>query len=814
MSGTYPQFSSRVPSPAAQPHSQEAPQSLPQPAAILAALETELEHARADYAARPTSVGPQLEEIGKRIADFRGSAPSELLAGYALLEASLYTLQARFLSHSNRRAALGEFKRAVELFEQYSVQVEQHKSSTRFLTDWGIALHRIERIEESIKILSRICQGGAAPAEAFGYLGYGELARGDLAAAEAALRKGLDIAPVDLNMSSYLARVLELAAKKIADTQGPDKAEAKRKEATEQYCRAAEIARSLADYSWAGRNALRALRIDPMNEQGLDIAVESYRNLGKFRRTLLILERFLTRQPGHARALGMKGVLLRDMGELSPSIQVLRSIPADSPDLAWVRSQLALSLSSGPAADWDSALKEAKAAAAIAPDDPFVYRVLGFLQIDRDDEEAAIALARARQLGDTSEDLVLNLCRALASTARYEEAKKELLAIVAADPRSSYAQFLLGWCEEHLEHLDRAVAHYRKASRLTPEEPTIFVSLMRVLDRKELRAQAMDEIESRLSGPLRHMALWCRGRLEMADGEWKSALASLSEADKVAGEVQANDALPGILVNYGEVLRQVGEYNNAEAVYDRAIALSPSRDDVLFGQAMYHCEVAEFEDAEACVAKVFHIGWQFVPEMGLRYLHGWCKQHLGDFRGAVDCYTKALDLSEQKNPWYRKGLANALMNFDRDQAHKDFARILEEQKYQTETQSPLGNTDTVGLLGWCNYRLEFYDEAIRLFETALSRSGDDPATQFDLALAYLASGRIKLAIDAYQRGYEMTANFESARQKGLYYIALFDLADARRQKELDSGADLIFQNLVHRLDSLGLAVEGLPWFGS
>jgi hypothetical protein len=40
------------------------------------------------------------------------------------------------------------------------------------------------------------------------------------------------------------------------------------------------------------------------------------------------------------------------------------------------------------------------------------------------------------------------------------------------------------------------------------------------------------------------------------------------------------------------------------------------------------------------------------------------------------------------------------------------------------TERLSGNASILGLLGWCNYRLRRYDEAIRLYKSLLARSFD------------------------------------------------------------------------------------------
>ena len=124
----------------------DAPSAPPSPAAMLAAVETELEHARARYAANSTEVGKILEVTRKRLTDTQALIPTDLEGRFALLDASLNTLQARVLSRSDRTAAMRTFQRAAALFEKYHAALL--KTDTRLWTDWGIALYRIRRNDQ------------------------------------------------------------------------------------------------------------------------------------------------------------------------------------------------------------------------------------------------------------------------------------------------------------------------------------------------------------------------------------------------------------------------------------------------------------------------------------------------------------------------------------------------------------------------------------------------------------------------------------------------------------------------------------------
>jgi hypothetical protein len=98
-----------------------------------------------------------------------------------------------------------------------------------------------------------------------------------------------------------------------------------------------------------------------------------------------------------------------------------------------------------------------------------------------------------------------------------------------------------------------------------------------------------------------------------------------------------------------------------------------------------------------------------------------------------------------------------------------------------------------------------------LYKSLLARSFDERAAQFDLALVFLASGRFNLAAEAYQHGHEMTETCEPARRRGIYYIALFDLADARHLQVLGPDSEATFELVKSWLEASGFVVTALPW---
>src|SRR5262249_54344906 len=153
---------------------------------------------------------------------------------------------------------------------------------------------------------------------------------------------------------------------------------------------------------------------------------------------------------------------------------------------------------------------------------------------------------------------------------------------------------------------------------------------------------------------------------------WREARQTFEESIHAAEEHNAWDYLPGILVDYGDALRQHDEYEVGGEMYNRAYELAPSRQDVLFGKALYHCDVAEFEQAYACLEGALDFRVDDASQASLWGLQGWALQHLGRSREAVKSYRRAFELTGEQDPWFRKGMANSLMNYDKDEARRHF----------------------------------------------------------------------------------------------------------------------------------------------
>ena len=112
------------------------------------------------------------------------------------------------------------------------------------------------------------------------------------------------------------------------------------------------------------------------------------------------------------------------------------------------------------------------------------------------------------------------------------------------------------------------------------------------------------------------------------------------------------------------------------------------------------------------------------------------------------------------------------------------------------------------MIGWCHYQLGHYDEAQRLYLSALELDEDDPGTQFDLALVLMRMGHYDLALREYRRGLGMLRKVERPRQRGLLFVAVVDLKEGLEEDSAARDRQEIHQALNELIESAITA--GLP----
>ena len=144
------------------------------------------------------------------------------------------------------------------------------------------------------------------------------------------------------------------------------------------------------------------------------------------------------------------------------------------------------------------------------------------------------------------------------------------------------------------------------------------------------------------------------------------------------------------------------------------------------------------------------------------------KQRAGS-RKALRCFLKAAEL-EDTNLWFKQAVADS---------HYLLGKISEAETLNNaiieEIRKKPTDADHLGLLGWCMFRLERYDESIRASAKALQLRRDSLGYQFNLALATFGSGRFALGLEEYQGGVKAASDKEAPRRRGILDEARVDL---------------------------------------
>jgi tetratricopeptide (TPR) repeat protein len=792
------------PNPPRWPH---VPTALSGIEARIAPLQKELERARGEYSLRHYNrVVEILDDIERRLPALERLDASERRE-VDFVHASLETLRGRLLSRRDAPSALKAFTHATQLFDQHGESVERHLNATRLCTDYGICLYRLgwrtgERIDQAIRVLDRVCGSGAAPPEAFGYLGYAELTLDNVESAETWLRKGIVLAPTDPTMLYWLARVIEMRGRS--------------EEAADMYYTAGQAAWNIEDFASAARCGARALRLSATHEPALTLAVTASLSRDRVELARKIVDRFLVKTPASQQALGLKAMLLAREGDVDEAIALLRHVASAAPDLQWIRFELARILLTSDRADQAmEALANVDALLATYPHEVSLLRMKAQAHTNLQQFHEAVAALREVAEVDQSVDLLVEFGRALYLADDFRAAAEQLEKVTRVDPQNGWAHWALGDCLSRLAEYDRALVSFQRALRLDSSNAEVFQQLMQTLDALGRRQDMIDAIGESRSGPLRPLALQWKANLPPQDIE--AAIVDLQEAADQRPDDAPIDRVP-ILLNLGAVQRQAGRYMDARRTYDAALKID-ERLDTLLADASYLCDIGLYSRALERLKPALQLDPRNADSWGVS---GWCHQHLARADQAVEAFRKAFEYSD-KDPSYEKGLGNALFLAGRtDEARTHFENVLQKQQYQTSDHqvsevvrsdlTPLVSPDVLAVLGWCKYRLGRFDEAIRLFQTVLAeKSHEYSPLWFDLALVLIASGRHEPGKTAYDKAGETVADEEPNRQRGLYHVALFDLVEARRHKIVGTEADAIIRSMSDRLAATDPDPEALPW---
>ena len=214
----------------------------------------------------------------------------------------------------------------------------------------------------------------------------------------------------------------------------------------------------------------------------------------------------------------------------------------------------------------DQAIAEFEKIVALQPKSVEDRMVLGQLyHVKHDEKKAEEEFKTAQAIEPDSEEVVLNLVRLYGESGDIAHAAQVIEAVPAAD-RSPKMEFALGAAYEQLKQPKEAIAAYKRAAAMDPEDARTLDALGQALLKEDQLDEALKQYEELAKAdpddaePLVHI-----GEIQRRQGKYEDALATIRKARKL----DPNSLEAGY--NEGLLLDVLARYDEAAQVYEKML---------------------------------------------------------------------------------------------------------------------------------------------------------------------------------------------------------------------------------------------------
>jgi tetratricopeptide (TPR) repeat protein len=636
---------------------------------------------------------------------------------------------------------------AVTLFD---VWLPRPEAGGQAIVDYAEALLILGEEERAVDQLEAAVLTDEPPAAAFRELGLHRLRQGNHERALELLEEAARRAPDDYRNHTALAEAIE--------ARDPHR----REDALRQYRQAALTAAAANRPEEALAALGHALRLQPDDAELNTLQVELMLRTGKTEEGLAALDRALALNPDDVRLLTDKVLILQNLARNEEALAAVNRLLELNPNDAWtlpIKGEVlhALELNKEALAAFDQALALDDSMAWVHAARGDTLRMLG------DNKEALEALNEALRLSPGHAWAIGTKGQVLHAMGDNEKALDTLDEALALDDSMAWAHAergdtlrMLGRNKEALEALDEALALDSSMAWVHATRG----ETLRVLGRNEEALAALEQALAPMPDDVWSLSIKALVLNDLNRNE--EALAAL---DQVLGQRQDDS---WALATRATTLMELERPTEALLAVDEALKWTPDDPSVLATKGRILCEVADYESAIPPLDRAIELD----PERAeCWYLNGWALEHMMPARllEAQQHYARAVELDPEA-AWYRSKLADVLYLQDQSrEAEKIFRSIIDEVK---KRDADVHDLDVVAM---CHFRLEQYDQAIRVLSKALALRPDWVFVQFDLALSIMGSGRCPLALTEYQRGVDQARDKEALIRRGVFDVALYDL---------------------------------------
>ncbi|PKN28087.1 MAG: hypothetical protein CVU64_14790 [Deltaproteobacteria bacterium HGW-Deltaproteobacteria-21] len=230
-----------------------------------------------------------------------------------------------------------------------------------------------------------------------------------------------------------------------------------------------------------------------------------------------------------------------------------------------------------------------------------------------------------------------------------------------------------------------------------------------------------------------------------------------------------------VLGRKGETLRMLNRYEESLQVLDKALELSPEDAWTLMVKGAVYCGAAQYEDALNLLERALELNPSDSWSFGFK---GLALERVRKPDDAMKAYEAAINLDPENFAW-QIGKADSLYIMGQiEEASKKYSSVIDNARKRP------ADVDTLSQIAWCNYRLNAYDEAVRLYRQALSLDVESVSIKFNIALAFLCSGRLELGLQEYRKGIDMSQGKSLLYRRGVLHETLRYLNEARQAQAI------------------------------
>jgi tetratricopeptide (TPR) repeat protein len=248
----------------------------------------------------------------------------------------------------------------------------------------------------------------------------------------------------------------------------------------------------------------------------------------------------------------------------------------------------------------DSAIAAFKAAAAQDPGDARVAILLGTIYYGSARYAEAIPyLERAVSSSPTNPQLRMALAQSCLSLKKYDCTLDQYKQMLLQNPESAQAYMLAGEAFDGLDRTEEAIAQFREAEKVGPNELNVHHGLAYLLWKQRRFDEAEAEFKLELENdPNSTSSLAYLGDIALKHDDEAAAMTLLKRAAALPGAIRLT------YVDLGILHAQLNQNEEAEASLERAVRMDPTEADAHWRLARLYQTMGEKEKAKREMQKV------------------------------------------------------------------------------------------------------------------------------------------------------------------------------------------------------------------